>query len=62
MRPPCRKEELIELETVHTMKKYIGATLFIIESAVSESATETATDKVRRLILSDTDLSEKKAS
>ncbi len=43
-------------------KKYIGVTLYIIESEISASATETAVDKVKRLILSGIDTTTKKAS
>lgn len=43
-------------------KKYIGDTLYIIESETSASATETAVDKIKRLILSGTDTTTKKAS
>ena len=47
----CRKEELMELEAINTTSTYIGDTLFIVESVIADSAKETATDKVKRLIL-----------
>lgn len=43
-------------------RKYIGDTLYIIESETSASATETAVDKVKRLILSGADSTTQKAS
>lgn len=42
----------MEEKTVAVTEKCIGGTLYIIESAVSASAKETAYDKVKRLILS----------
>ena len=42
----------MEEQTVAVTTKQIGDTLYIIESAVSSSARETAYDKVKRLILS----------
>ena len=44
------------------VEKVIGDTVYIIENAVSEDARETAYEKVRRLILHDTDIYQKKAS
>lgn len=44
------------------IKKYIGDTLYIIESETSASATETAVEKVKRLILSDVGANTKVAS
>ena len=41
-------------KVVHTIKKQIGDTIYIIESAVSSNAKETAYDKLKRLILNDT--------
>ena len=40
----------------------IGDTMYIIENAVSDDARETAYEKVRRLILHDTEIYQKKAS
>lgn len=40
--------------TINTTNKQIGDTLFIIESAVSTNAKETALDKLKRLIQNDT--------
>ena len=44
------------------VEKVSGDTVYIIENAVSEDARETAYEKVRRLILHDTDIYQKKAS
>ena len=44
------------------VKTVIGDTMFIIENAVSDDARETAYEKVRRLILHDTEIYQKKAS
>lgn len=62
MRFACRKEELMELEAIHTTSTYIGDTLFIVESVTADSAKETAADKVKRLILGNLDEMLKKAS
>lgn len=62
MRFACRKEELMELEAINTTEAYFGDTHFIIEFAIADSAKETATDKVKRLILSNLDEALKKAS
>ena len=62
MRFACRKEELMELEAMSTTSTYIGDTLFIVESVTADSARETATDKVKRLILGNLDEMLKKAS
>ena len=43
-------------------EKVIGDTLYIIESAISSTAKETAYDKLKRLILNDTKSLEMKAS
>ena len=40
----------------------IGDTMYIIENTVSDDARETAYEKVRRLILHDTEIYQKKAS
>ena len=40
----------------------IGDTMYIIENTVSDDARETAYEKVRRLILYDTEIYQKKAS
>ena len=42
----------MEDRTVAVIRKEIGGTIYIVESAVSSSARETAYDKVKRLILS----------
>lgn len=42
--------------------KVIGDTMYIIENTVSDDARETAYEKVRRLILHDTEIYQKKAS
>ena len=47
-------------ETV--VETVIGDTMYIIENAVSDDARETAYEKVRRLILHDTEIYQKKAS
>ena len=62
MRFTCWKEELMELEAMNTTSTYIGDTLFIVESVTADSARETATDKVKRLILGNLDEMLKKAS
>ena len=42
--------------------KIIGDTVYFIENAISENAKETAYEKVKRLILNDTDILQRKAS
>lgn len=50
-------------KVISVTKKVIGDTLYIIESAVSSTAKETAYDKLKRMILNDTvSLETKKAS
>lgn len=49
-------------KTIIITKKYIGETLYIIESAVSKTAKETAYDKLKRMILNDCQSFETKAS
>ena len=50
-------------KTICITEKAIGDTLYIIESAVSITAKETAYDKLKRMILNDTvSLEIKKAS
>ena len=44
------------------VEKVIGDTMYIIENTVSDDARETAYEKVRRLILHDTEIYQKKAS
>lgn len=44
------------------VEKVIGDTIYIIENAVSDAARETAYEKIRRLILHDTEIYQKKAS
>lgn len=41
----------MENKTVSVTKKVIGDTLYIIESAVSDTAKETAYEKLKRMIL-----------
>ena len=41
-------------KTISVTEKVIGDTLYIIESAVSSTAKETAYDKLKRMILNDT--------
>ena len=41
-------------KTISVTEKLIGDTLYIIESAVSNTAKETAYDKLKRMILNDT--------
>ena len=52
----------MELEAMNTTSTYIGDTLFIVESVTADGARETATDKVKRLILNNLDEALKKAS
>ena len=53
--PRVRKEEcLMPEKTTCVTEKVIGDTLYIIESAVSSTAKETAYDKLKRMILNDT--------
>ena len=47
---------------VSVTEKVIGDTLYIIESTVSDTAKETAYDKLKRMILNDTKSLETKAS
>jgi hypothetical protein len=56
------KGAFMEEKIVAVTKKQIGDTVYIIESAISASAKETAYDKVKRLILNDTDILQRKAS
>ena len=41
----------MDVKTVSVTEKVIGDTLYIIESAVSSTAKETAYDKLKRMIL-----------
>lgn len=43
----------MDTETIATTERTIGDTVYIVEYAVSESAKETAYDKIRKLILND---------
>ncbi len=45
-------------KTVSVTEKQIGDTLYIIEAAVSSTAKETAYDKLKRMILNGTEISE----
>ena len=49
-------------KTISITEKIIGDTLYIVESAVSNDAKETAYDKLKRMILNDTKSLEIKAS
>lgn len=49
-------------KTICITEKVIGDTLYIIESAVSSVAKETAYDKLKRMILNDIKSLEMKAS
>ena len=49
-------------KTISITEKVIGDTLYIIESAVSSAAKETACNKLKRMILNDTASLEMKAS
>ena len=49
-------------QAIGITEKVIGDTLYIIESAVSSSAKESAYDKLKRMILNDTKSLEMKAS
>ena len=44
----------MEEKVIHTIEKQVGDTIYIVESAVSSTAKETAYDKLKRLILNDT--------
>ena len=44
----------MEEKTIHTIEKQIGGTIYIVESVFSDNAKETAYDKLKRLILNDT--------
>ena len=52
----------VDEKTISVTKKQIGDTLYIIESAVSSTAKETAYDKLKRMILNDIKSLEMKAS
>ena len=49
--PPGRKEAHMDNKPVSVTEKVIGDTLYIIESTVSDTAKETAYDKLKRMIL-----------
>ena len=51
-RPQGQKEDIIH-KIIETTYQTIGNTLYIIESTVSETAKETAYDKLKRMILND---------
>ncbi len=44
----------MEEKTTYTTEKQIGGTIYIVESVFSDNAKETAYDKLKRLILNDT--------
>lgn len=43
----------MEEKTINISEKVIGDTLYIIESAISSTAKETAYDKLKRMILNE---------
>ena len=49
-------------KTISVTEKVIGDTLYIVESAVSNAAKETAYDKLKRMMLNDIKSLEMKAS
>jgi len=49
-------------KTISVTEKVISDTLYIVESAVSNAAKETAYDKLKRMMLNDTKSLEIKAS
>lgn len=51
-----------EKTPVAVIKKKIGDTVYIIENVISENAKETAYDKVRRLVLKDTEIYQSKSA
>ncbi len=51
----------MQKSTPVVITKTIGDKLYIIENTISENAKETAYEKVKRLILNDTDIYQKKA-
>ena len=57
-----RKGAFMEEKRISIIRKQIGDAVYIVESVVSTAAKETAYDKVKRLILNDTDIFQKKAS
>lgn len=44
----------MEEKVIHTIEKQIGDAIYIVESAVSSNAKETAYDKLKHLILNNT--------
>ena len=44
------------------IRKKIGDTVYIVENIISETAKESAYDKVKRLILNDADIYQKKTA
>ena len=52
----------MEEKTIYTTEKQIGDTIYIVESAFSSSAKETAYEKVKRLIKNDTNITNNKAT
>ena len=52
----------VDEKTISITEKIIGDTLYIIESAVSSTAKETAYDKLKRMILNDSKSLKMKAS
>ena len=52
----------MEEKTIAVTEKRIGDTIYIVESAVSSAAKEYVYDKVRKLILNDSDSMNKRAS
>ena len=52
----------MEEKTIYTTEKQIGDTIYIVESAFSSTAKETAYEKVKRLIKNDTNITNIKAA
>ena len=56
------RSRTMEEKTIAVTEKRIGDTIYIVESAVSSAAKESVYDKVRKLILNDSDSMNKRAS
>ena len=60
---PCRKEDIsMEEKKTAISRMWKDGTLYIIESVTSDTATETARDKVERLILNSLETLHKKTA
>ena len=51
-----------EKAPVAVIRKKIGDTVYIIENVISKTANETAYEKVRRLVLKDTEIYQSKSA